>query len=661
MFPNSVRPQLGAAARVAKLMEIPQIKLMFSDSASRALPPRRRRRRVRSAVLVTRCSKLETRRRSCLLKDPGSQRVARFSASVHLFREPEERTEERWFSHPWHAVRGFKASMEQNAVMSETAGQVGVGGHEKAERVAGDKAFMMRDGAVCGDIAEINKPCVELLGEASERAVPVATAEQGTSPDAEQEEYTVEEDDDVSYVESDENSLADDSSYQAVDGYYSHKFLQDLLARMASEPHPLSNEAQEAKRELLDPALVETYTAHATRVYESYLRHIDALGVTVSKRLEDIRDKALGLDLPRRIQVQLYSDTVEAAVSHLRRVAMTWGSLVLLDMSEPSRTVPRGMSEQYLFCRIVSACLKLRDTWWRSEFYLAKYFLRFLNRCQGLSDDWQSRLQEANVSVLRGSIEAHERMDREIGLWQWARTLRFPSEHRPDALQPNLLSVFVDEQLTGDVSSLMTLFVFETGNTVYRAIFSIPERGSNFTTAKCLGADLQLCSEHFTTSFKNPSDLSKLVCVMLDACHMVKRIRNSLATFERRQLSYDSSELETEVRGTWAAYLESVHEQCASIGANRALYSMSLHQGEDAARIGDGARFYMDMVTPLHKAVTLEWSKTYSALIEQLAQTAQAEPDRKADLDQVAAWVDETGRQVSDAMQTAAQIRKILE
>ncbi|KAL3186273.1 hypothetical protein MRX96_027999 [Rhipicephalus microplus] len=335
-----------------------------------------------------------------------------------------------------------------------------------------------------------------------------------------EEEYTVEEDDDVSYVESDENSLADDSSYQAVDGYYSHKFLQDLLARMATEPHPLSNEAQEAKREPLDPALVETYTAHATRVYESYLRHIDALGVTFSKKVQEIRDKALGLDLARRIQVQLYCDTVEAAVSHLRRVAMTWGSLVLLDIAEPSRTVPRGTSEQYLFCRIVSACLKLRDTWWRSEFFLAKYFLRFLQQVpasmsaplrsplnkdsewswglqqeaafekikttvsshrymarhltsEGLSDDWQSRLQEANVSVLRGSIEAHERMDREIGLWQWARSLRFPSEHRPEALQPNLLSVFVDEQLTGDVSSLMTLFVFETGNTVYRAIFSI--------------------------------------------------------------------------------------------------------------------------------------------------------------------------------------------
>ncbi|KAH6933360.1 hypothetical protein HPB50_014390 [Hyalomma asiaticum] len=509
--------------------------------------------------------------------------------------------------------------MEKEAVMSETTGQAGAGGHERANLVAGDKSFMMRDGAVCGDIAEINKPCVELPGEATERAVPVITAEQGTSPDG----PAVVVSGNLHQISS---SLADDSSYQAVDGYYSHKFLQDLLARMASEPHPLSNEAQEVKREPLDPALVEAYTVHATRVYETYLRHIDELGGTVAKRLEEVRGKALDLDLARRIQVLLYSDTVEAAVSHLRRVAMTWGSLVLLDITEPSRTVPQGLSEQYLFCRIVSACLKLRDTWWRSEFYLAKYFLRFLNRCLGLSDDWQSRLQEANVSVLRASIEAHERMDREIGLWQWARSLRFPSEHRPEALQPNLLSVFVDEQLTGDVSSLMTLFVFETGNTVYRAIFSIKKE------------------------------------------------------FERRQLSYDSGELEAEVRGTWAAYLESVHEQCASLGANRALYSTSMHQGEDAARIGDGARFYMDMVTPLHKAVTHEWSKTYGALIDQLTQCAQAEPERKADLEQVSAWVEETGRQVLVAMETAfgafenqvrvitknvelfsTQIRKILE
>ncbi|XP_077534587.1 uncharacterized protein LOC144146515 [Haemaphysalis longicornis] len=517
--------------------------------------------------------------------------------------------------------------------LSEVTGQGQLGGERKPV-AATEKIFLMRDGAVCGDIAEINKPCVEQPGEVPIRQDPVITANRGTSPDGEPEEYTVEEDDDDddddSYVETEENSLADDSSYQALDGYYSHKFLQDLLARMATEPRYASPDAQgDTRRELLDPALVKDYVAHATRVYETYVRHIDGLGLVVTKKLEDVREKAMTLDLARKIQVQLYADTVDAAVAQLRRVAMTWGSLVLLDMGEPSRTVPAGLSEQYLFCRIVSACLKLRDSWWRSEFFLAKYFLRFLNRCQGLSAEWQTRLQEANVSVLRASIEAHERMDREIGLWQWARTLRFPSERRPEGLQPQLLNVFVDEQLTGDVSSLMTLFVFETGNTVYRAIFSIQKE------------------------------------------------------FEKRQLSYDSHELETEVRATWAAYLENVHEQCASLGANRALYSMNLQGATDEARIGQGVRFYLDLVSPLHTAVIAEWAKTYGGLIDQLdaaARQAVDQPERKADLEHVAKWVDETGRQVMDAMQLAfaafenqvrvitknvelfsAQIKKILE
>lgn len=513
------------------------------------------------------------------------------------------------------------------APLNEVTGQGQLGDRKPVP--PDEKVFLMRDGAVCGDIAEINKPCVEQPGEAPMRQDPVITANRGTSPDGEPEEYTVEEDDEDSYVETEENSLADDSSYQALDGYYSHKFLQDLLARMATEPrYSAPNAVGDANREPLDPALVKDYVAHATRVYETFVRHIDAFGGVVTKKLEDVRDKALGLDLARKIQVQLYADTMDAAVAQLRRVAMTWGSLVLLDMNEPSRTVPLGYSEQYLFCRIVSACLKLRDSWWRSEFYLAKYFLRFLNRCQGLSAEWQTRLQEANVSVLRASIEAHERMDREIGLWQWARTLRFPTERRPEGLQPQLLNVFVDEQLTGDVSSLMTLFVFETGNTVYRAIFSIQKE------------------------------------------------------FEQRQLSYDSHELETEVRATWAAYLENVHEQCASLGANRTMYSMNLQGASEESRIGQGVRFYLDLVSPLHTAVIAEWAKTYGGLIEQLHAAAREapEPERKADLEQVAKWVDETGRQVLDAMQMAfaafenqvriitknvelfsAQIKKILE
>ncbi|XP_077508007.1 uncharacterized protein LOC144119197 isoform X2 [Amblyomma americanum] len=574
---------------------------------------------------------LRPRRRSCVLREPRTERTPWFATSTSLHCEPLDLREAQQIFRACGSVATARdketttTMAQQQTPMTETTGQMGAGGPGKD--CVGDKNFLMRDGAVCGDIAEINKPCVEQPGDAPQRTEPLITTDRGTCYEVDQEEYTVEEDDDESYVESDDN-LADDSSYQPVDGYYSHKFLQDLLARMASEPHPMvvASGGPETKRERLDPALVQAYVVHTTRVYDTYMRHIGALGVLVATKLQDLRDKATDLDLARRIQVQLYADTVEAAVSQLRRVAMTWGSLVLLDMGEPERTVPQGLSEQYLFCRIVSACLKLRDTWWRSEIYLAKYFLRFLNRCQGFSDDWQSRLQDANVTVLRASIEAHERMDREIGLWQWARTLRFPSEHRPEALQPNLLSVFVDEQLTGDVSSLMTLFIFETGNTVFRAIFSIQKE------------------------------------------------------FERRQLSYDCRELESEVRNTWATYLENVHEQCASLGANRALYCMTLQEGEDAARIGSGLRFYMDLVSPLHKAVTMEWTKTCSALLEQLAAAAKAEPDRRPDLEQVSAWVEDTSRQVQEAMQTAfsafenqvrvivknvelfsAQIRKILE
>lgn len=53
---------------------------------------------------------------------------------------------------------------------------------------------------------------------------------------------------------------------------------------------------------------------------------------------------------------------------------------------------------------------------------------------------------------------------------------------------------------------------------------------SNITMAKLLGADLRPYSEHFSTCFENPCDPNKKVYIILDACHMVKLIRNSLAT-----------------------------------------------------------------------------------------------------------------------------------
>ncbi|CAN8015975.1 unnamed protein product, partial [Ixodes persulcatus] len=110
------------------------------------------------------------------------------------------------------------------------------------------------------------------------------------------------------------------------------------------------------------------------------------------------------------------------------------------------------------------------------------------------------------------------------------------------------------------------------------------------------------------------------------------------AQFKLRQLSYDSGKLEDEVRHTWATYLENVHEQCTNLGTNRALYTMGL--GEDPARIGQGLRFYMDLVSPLHKAVTEEWARTYGSIVSHLKVALASEDrnshgERGSDLDQV--------------------------
>lgn len=48
--------------------------------------------------------------------------------------------------------------------------------------------------------------------------------------------------------------------------------------------------------------------------------------------------------------------------------------------------------------------------------------------------------------------------------------------------------------------------------------------------AASLGAELRLGGENFSTCFESPNDSSKKVHVMLDACHIIKPIRNSLAT-----------------------------------------------------------------------------------------------------------------------------------
>lgn len=56
---------------------------------------------------------------------------------------------------------------------------------------------------------------------------------------------------------------------------------------------------------------------------------------------------------------------------------------------------------------------------------------------------------------------------------------------------------------------------------------------SNFSMAKCLGADLSCNSPTFNTSFLFPTEASNItykVFVMSDACHMIKLIRNCLGS-----------------------------------------------------------------------------------------------------------------------------------
>ncbi|XP_064460562.1 uncharacterized protein LOC135370695 isoform X3 [Ornithodoros turicata] len=471
--------------------------------------------------------------------------------------------------------------------MNEMAGQMPV----PEPKTLSDKFFIMRDGAVCGDIAEINKPCCE-AGEAVPRPERVTMVTQGTSPEGFEKycdpeaEQNANEDDNESYVDSEDDSLEEESSYLTVESYFSHKFLQDILALMCNGSYETD---WNIEHEPLDQQMVETYKKNAERVYAVICKHIDGLTATAEEKLAPVRQDAASLDIVRKIQVQLYADTVVGAMRQLRRVAMQWTVFVLTDMAATGKRIPKGFSEQYLFCRIVSGCLKLRDAWWKTELYLAKYFLRFLNRCQGLSDVWQCKLQEVNLSVLRCAIEVHEKMDNEIGLWKCAQTVRFPARKLP-AMQLNVINIFVDEQLNGDVASLMTLFFFETGSTVYKALFTIQEE------------------------------------------------------FERRQLHYDRQAMEAEVRSSWAKYLGNVYDQCTNLGANKALYSLN----SDPTRIGEGLRFYMDLVTPLHKAVTQEWMRSYSAIVEQLKASAPS-----PDVDQVAAWVEYTGKCVLDGMQSA--------
>lgn len=48
--------------------------------------------------------------------------------------------------------------------------------------------------------------------------------------------------------------------------------------------------------------------------------------------------------------------------------------------------------------------------------------------------------------------------------------------------------------------------------------------------AESLGAELRLSCKHFSTCFESLADPSKKVLIMLDACLIIKLIRNSIGT-----------------------------------------------------------------------------------------------------------------------------------
>lgn len=91
---------------------------------------------------------------------------------------------------------------------------------------------------------------------------------------------------------------------------------------------------------------------------------------------------------------------------------------------------------------------------------------------------------------------------------------------------------FFIDSLTGSERAQLTNQCIERLASVGAQVVSLTFDGasSNFTMANCLGADLRPYSETFSTGFANPHDSSKSVYIVLDACHMIKLIRNCLAT-----------------------------------------------------------------------------------------------------------------------------------
>ncbi|KAL3182393.1 hypothetical protein MRX96_034667 [Rhipicephalus microplus] len=90
---------------------------------------------------------------------------------------------------------------------------------------------------------------------------------------------------------------------------------------------------------------------------------------------------------------------------------------------------------------------------------------------------------------------------------------------------------FLIDSLTGAERAELAKQCIEKLASVKAEVVSLTFDGasSNFTMARCLGAQLRVDCEQISSSFVNPADDAKNVYIILDACHMIKLVRNSLA------------------------------------------------------------------------------------------------------------------------------------
>ncbi|KAH8009969.1 hypothetical protein HPB51_023025 [Rhipicephalus microplus] len=101
------------------------------------------------------------------------------------------------------------------------------------------------------------------------------------------------------------------------------------------------------------------------------------------------------------------------------------------------------------------------------------------------------------------------------------------------------LGYFFIESLSGSERAALTQECLSRLSSIDVEVASLTFDGaaSNFTMARCLGADLKYSSPKFDTSFNSSTeqtDSPNKVSVILDACHMLMLIRNCLGSVDHR-------------------------------------------------------------------------------------------------------------------------------